>query len=52
MLTEEKPAETAPEPGIEEFDAEAVNSKEKRVLYEARKKIHPKRATGWVRHSK
>ena len=34
---------------IENFDAEAVNSKEKRVLYEARKKIHPKRATGWFR---
>ena len=49
MLTKEKPATTAPETGIEEFDAEAVNSKEKRVLYEARKKIHPKRATGWYR---
>lgn len=34
---------------VESFDAEAVNSKQKRVLYEARKKIHPKRATGWFR---
>jgi len=34
---------------VESFDAEAVNSKQNRVLYEARKKIHPKRATGWFR---
>ncbi len=47
MLTTEKPDST--KPGIENFDAEAVNSKEKRVLYEARKKIHPKRAVGWFR---
>jgi cytochrome c oxidase accessory protein FixG len=37
------------ESGIETFDAEAVNSKDNRVLYEARKKIHPKRASGWFR---
>ncbi len=37
---------------VEQFDAEAVNSKEIRSLYEARKKIHPKRATGTFRRFK
>ena len=39
-------------PGVEQFDAEAVNSKENRALYEARKKIHPKRAVGTFRRFK
>jgi len=38
--------------GIVTFDAEAVNSKEHRSLYEARKKIHPKRASGAFRRFK
>lgn len=38
--------------GIETFDAEAVNKKENRSLYEARKKIHPKRASGTFRNFK
>ncbi|MEX0347778.1 MAG: 4Fe-4S dicluster domain-containing protein, partial [Rhizobiaceae bacterium] len=38
--------------GIQEFDAEAVNSKANRALYESRKKIHPKRATGSFRKLK
>ena len=38
--------------GVETFDAEAVNSKENRALYEAREKIHPKRATGPFRRFK
>ncbi|MCJ8307509.1 MAG: cytochrome c oxidase accessory protein CcoG [Hyphomicrobiales bacterium] len=50
MLTKEKPAEDTPR--VENFDAEAVNSKENRSLYEARRKIHPKRATGWFRSFK
>ena len=37
---------------VEKFDAEAVNSKENRSLYEARKKIHPKRAEGFYHHLK
>lgn len=37
---------------VERIDAEAVNSKENRVLYEARKKIHPKRASGTFRNFK
>ena len=34
------------------FAAEPVNSKENRALYEARKKIHPKRAEGFYRSLK
>ena len=34
------------------FTAEPVNSKENRALYEARKKIHPKRAEGFYRSLK
>jgi cytochrome c oxidase accessory protein FixG len=34
------------------FSAEPVNSKENRSLYEARKKIHPKRAEGFYRSLK
>ena len=37
---------------IENFDAEAVNSKANRSLYEARKKIHPKRVNGSYRRLK
>ena len=37
---------------VETFDAEAVNSKERRQLYAARKKIHPKRAAGTYRQLK
>ncbi|MEM8750534.1 MAG: cytochrome c oxidase accessory protein CcoG [Pseudomonadota bacterium] len=37
---------------IEKFDAKPVNSKENRSLYEARKKIHPKRASGSFRRFK
>ena len=50
MLTKDKPANA--EPRVENFDAEAVNSKEKRALYEARRKIHPKRVIGWFRSLK
>ena len=39
-------------PGIEHFDAEAVNSKENRSLYEARKQIYPKRVDGSFRRFK
>lgn len=39
-------------PGVEQFDAKAVNKKENRSLYEARKKIHPKRASGAFRRFK
>ena len=38
--------------GVERIDVEAVNSKEKRSLYEARKKIHPKKAEGYFRRLK
>ncbi|MEO0329648.1 MAG: cytochrome c oxidase accessory protein CcoG [Pseudomonadota bacterium] len=38
--------------GVEHFDAEAINSKENRSLYEARKKIHPKRVSGNYRRFK
>ncbi|MDJ0612339.1 MAG: cytochrome c oxidase accessory protein CcoG [Rhizobiaceae bacterium] len=41
-----------PGDGVERIDAEAVNSKENRSLYEARKKIHPQRATGTFRKFK
>jgi cytochrome c oxidase accessory protein FixG len=37
---------------VETFDAEPVNSKERRRLYAARKKIHPKRASGSFRRLK
>ena len=37
---------------VETYDAEAVNSKQNRSLYEARKKIHPKRAVGSFRKFK
>ena len=37
---------------VETFDAQAVNSKENRDLYEARTKIHPKRTNGWFRSFK
>ncbi|MEM7462687.1 MAG: cytochrome c oxidase accessory protein CcoG [Pseudomonadota bacterium] len=37
---------------VETFDAEAVNAKANRSLYAARKKIHPKRATGRFRQLK
>lgn len=37
---------------IETFDATAVNSKAARALYAARKKIHPKRASGTFRYLK
>ncbi|MGI9356450.1 MAG: cytochrome c oxidase accessory protein CcoG [Rhizobiaceae bacterium] len=38
--------------GVEKIDAEAVNSKTKRTLYESRKKIHPKRVSGSFRRLK
>ena len=50
MLTKQRPAEDTPR--VENFDAEAVNSKQNRSLYEARRKIHPKRAKGWFRSLK
>ena len=50
--TLEKPKTAPPGIGIEKFDAEPVNSKENRSLYEARKKIHPKRASGFFRRFK
>ncbi len=34
---------------VETIDAEAVNSKDNRELYAARKKVFPKRASGWFR---
>ncbi len=37
---------------VQRIDVEAVNAKETRVLYAARKKIFPKRAEGWFRHLK
>lgn len=37
---------------VETYDAEPVNKKENRSLYEARKKIHPKRASGSFRKFK
>ncbi|MFK5979226.1 MAG: cytochrome c oxidase accessory protein CcoG [Rhizobiaceae bacterium] len=37
---------------VETFDAQAVNKKENRDLYESRKKIHPKRTNGWFRQFK
>ncbi len=42
----------APEQPVEAFDAEAVNARHNRSLYEARKKIHPKRAEGTFRRLK
>lgn len=39
-------------PGVENFDAEAVNSRQQRSFYAARKKIHPKRAEGTFRRLK
>ena len=41
-----------PQANIEQIDVEAVNSKESRSLYQARKKIHPKRASGNFRRFK
>ncbi|MEM7303610.1 MAG: cytochrome c oxidase accessory protein CcoG [Pseudomonadota bacterium] len=38
--------------GVEKFDASAVNAGHNRSLYEARKKIHPKRASGTFRRFK
>ena len=38
--------------GVDRLDVEAVNSKEKRVLYAARKKIFPKRVEGTFRSLK
>lgn len=40
------------EDDIERVDVDAVNSKENRSLYEARKKIHPKRTSGTFRSFK
>ena len=37
---------------VEKFDAAAVNSQQRRSLYAAREKIHPKRATGYFRQMK
>ena len=37
---------------VEKFDADPVNSKENRSLYEARKAIHPKRVKGTFRSLK
>ena len=37
---------------VEEFEVEAVNSKENRALYAAREKIHPKRVSGSFRRFK
>lgn len=37
---------------VERIQVDAVNSKENRSLYEARKKIHPKRASGTFRNFK
>ena len=37
---------------VEKYNAEPVNSKENRSLYEARKKIHPKRVAGSYRRLK
>lgn len=45
--------ESAPESGIpERIDVVPVNSRENRALYEARKRIHPKRAKGTFRNFK
>ncbi len=44
-------ADHGPAP-VETFDAEAVNSKESRQLYVARKKVFPKRASGSFRQLK
>jgi len=38
--------------GIDRIDVEPVNSKQRRSLYTARKRIHPKRASGWYRRLK
>lgn len=46
MLAKEEPR------AVETFIAEPVNSKAHRDLYEARKKIHPKRAAGFFRSLK
>ncbi|MDD9911404.1 MAG: cytochrome c oxidase accessory protein CcoG [Ahrensia sp.] len=54
-LDPDRPTESAAqtEPSeVEKFDAEAVNAKQNRSLYEARKKIHPKRAEGFYRRLK
>jgi cytochrome c oxidase accessory protein FixG len=40
------------EDDVERIQVDAVNSKENRALYEARKKIHPKRASGTFRNFK
>ncbi|MEE9314120.1 MAG: cytochrome c oxidase accessory protein CcoG [Rhizobiaceae bacterium] len=50
-------SETVKEPeaaasGVETLDVKPVNAKENRALYEARKKIHPKRAEGFFRKFK
>ncbi len=42
----------ASDTNVETFDAEAVNAKHNRELYAARKKIHPKRASGSFRSLK
>jgi cytochrome c oxidase accessory protein FixG len=39
-------------PKVERLEAEAVNKAERRPLYEARVKIHPKRASGYFRQLK
>jgi cytochrome c oxidase accessory protein FixG len=53
-MTESAIVKSAPgaDTAFETFDAEPVNSKESRKLYAARKKIHPKRASGNFRSLK
>lgn len=46
------PATIQAAPGIDQHDARAVNSAEKRSLYSSRQKIHPKRAGGTFRRIK
>ena len=43
---------TVDKPDVDRLEAEAVNSAEKRSLYAARVKIHPKRAEGFYRRLK
>ncbi len=52
MMTSITSAKVESAPGIDQHDARAVNSAEKRTLYASRQKIHPKRAQGFFRRTK
>ena len=51
-MTDQSITQNALNPDVETIDAEAVNAKHNRTLYESRKRIHPKRTSGTFRSLK